>query len=83
MTKTASGYPMTIYGRIVNPGTEDEYMVTGEEPSEVSDDHFGSDDTLSPRVARYILVGVGEIKYTAPRYVEEGLENFKETSESY
>lgn len=64
-------YPKIIYARIVGPGTNYEYMLTGPDLNDVSDGVVGDNETLSPKVARYALVGTGEIHHTAPRYVED------------
>lgn len=66
-----SSYPAHLLVRIVNPDTDAEYMTVGTEVGEVSDENFGSDDTVHPKVARYRLVGMGEVHHTAPRYVED------------
>lgn len=63
-------YPTTLYVRIVNPGTYNEFILAGTEPSSVADEAVGSEDSLAPEIARYQLVGTGRIQYSAPRYVE-------------
>lgn len=69
-------YPKFLYARIVNPGTEDQFLLTGPEPSDVSDDVVDGSDSVSLKVARYKLVGSGEIHHTAPRYVEDITDKF-------
>jgi len=64
-------YPKTIYARVVNPGTEDEYMVTGTELNDVSDTAVDGGESVATTIGRYQLVGEGEIHYTAPRYIEK------------
>lgn len=66
-----SEYPKTLFARSVNPGTEDEYMLTGTEPGDVDASRVGGEDSVDPKVARYALVGSGSIHYTAPVYVED------------
>lgn len=66
-----SKYSSYLYVRTVNPGTPDEYQISGTTPGEVSDDVVGDCDALSPTVARYILAGTGSIHHTAPMYLEE------------
>lgn len=63
-------YSSTLYVRTVNPGTLDEFMIFGSDPSDVDDTVVGPGDSVSPTVARYMLVGTGEIHHTAPLYVE-------------
>lgn len=63
-------YPMTIYTRLVNPGTVDEYMLVGPDPRNVSDEVVGENETVDPTVARYMLVGTGTVHSQAPTYVE-------------
>jgi hypothetical protein len=63
-------YPMMFYARVVNPGTDDEFMVTGD-IGDVSDAAIGENNSASPTVARYMLVGTGSLHYTAPTYVED------------
>lgn len=65
-----SDYPSILYVRTVNPGTDDEYSIFGPGPADVSDTVVGENDTVSTLVARYSLVGKGEIHLTAPAYVE-------------
>lgn len=65
-----SKYSQHLYVRIVNPGTEDEYVICGPTPSEVSDTVVGDSDSVSKTVARYSLVGTGEIHQAEPMYVE-------------
>lgn len=64
-------YPKFLYARVVNPGTEDQFLLTGPEPSDVSDEAIADNDSALPNVARYKLVGYGSIHHTAPRYVED------------
>lgn len=63
-------YADTVYVRAVNAGTEEGYMMVGEDPSEVSEEGLANGDKADVTVARYVLAGVGKIHYTAPRYVE-------------
>lgn len=63
-------YPQTLYARVVNPDTKDEYLLTGGEPSDVSDSVVGPGDYVEPTVARYVLAGTGEVHHSAPVYVE-------------
>lgn len=65
-----SQYPKQIYVRTVNPGTEDEFQIFGPDPADVSDTVVPDGDSLSSTVARYVLVGTGQIHHTAPAYVE-------------
>lgn len=66
-----SKYSQYLYVRTVNPGTEGEYQISGTTPGDVSDDIVGDQESLCPKVARYVLAGVGAIHHTAPLYVEE------------
>jgi hypothetical protein len=66
-----SQYSQYLYVRTVNPGSVDEYVIVGSNPADVSDGVVGDMDELSPKVARYALVGTGEIHHTAPMYVED------------
>lgn len=63
-------YSKYLYARFVNPGTEDEYTITGPSPSDVSDTVVGDSEPVAPVVARYVLAGTGEIHMAAPMYVE-------------
>lgn len=63
--------PKTIYVRIAEPGTEDEFMLTGTTPEEVDDTNVSGTE-LSDNVGRYVLAGQGSIKHTAPVYLEDG-----------
>lgn len=63
-------YSQYLYVRTVNPGTEEQYYIFGPEPGDVSDTIVGSDDSLAQDVARYSLVGIGEIHMSAPMYME-------------
>lgn len=62
----SASYPKFIYGLIVNPDTEDQFMLTGEQLSDIE-----TDDESLKKVARYKLVGTGEVHHTAPVYVED------------
>lgn len=64
-------YPKYLYARIVDPGTDGEYMATGAELSDVDDSSVGEMQSVSSTVARYKLIGTGTIHHTAPRYVED------------
>lgn len=64
-------YPLSLYVRIINPGTSEEYLITGTEPSDVDATHIGDTDSAEPRVARYSLAGTGSVHFTAPVYVED------------
>lgn len=64
-------YSTYLYARLVNEGTDDEYMMTGTEPGDVDASNIASHEVVSPKVARYTLVGMGEIHNTAPVYVED------------
>lgn len=64
-------YPKFLYARVVNPDTDEEYMLTGTDLNDVSDDIVSESTSLSVKVARYALVGTGEIHHAAPRYVED------------
>lgn len=63
--------PETIYARVVDPGTPDEYLLTGTDPSEVDDTSVGENQSVSTNVGRYRLVGEGSIRHTAPVYMED------------
>lgn len=65
------GYPKTLLVRTVNPGTVDEFLIVGQEPSEVADTAVSDRDSLDPKAARYVLAGVGSIHHSAPQYVED------------
>lgn len=64
-------YPNFLYARIVNPGTEDQFLLTGPEHSDVADDVVGEQESVAETVGRYVLAGIGKIHHTAPVYVEE------------
>lgn len=64
-------YPKFLYARVVNPYNINEYLLTGSEPADVADTAVGDNDSVSPTVARYVLVGSGTIHHTAPVYVED------------
>lgn len=66
-----SQYPKFLYARVVNPGTEDQFVLTGPDLDDVSDTVVSDSDSVSETVARYALVGTGTIHNTAPRYVED------------
>lgn len=68
-----SKYSSYLYVRTVNPGTPDEYQISGTTPADVSDDVVNDSDALSTTVARYILAGTGSIHHCAPMYVEENV----------
>lgn len=63
-------FPKTMYARVVNPGTPDEFTMTSSDLNDVSDENICDNDSVSPDTARYELVGIGQIHHTAPRYVE-------------
>lgn len=66
-----SQYPKFLYARIVDPGTEDQFLQTGPELSDVDDNSVGESQSVALTAARYQLVGTGTIHHTAPRYVED------------
>lgn len=74
--KLMSKYPQFLYARFVNPDSVDQFLLTGSEVSDVSDTAVADNDTVSTRVARYKLVGLGEIHHTAPAYVEDITDSF-------
>lgn len=59
-------YPKYIYARLVNLGTDDQFMLTGTELSEIE-----TQDNVHEKTARYKLVGIGEVHHSAPVYVED------------
>lgn len=64
-------YPEMIYARVVNPGMDDEYMITGDAPEDVDEALVGPGESVSSIVARYVLKGYGGIHHSAPVYVED------------
>ena len=66
-----SDFSEFLYVRVVNPGTENEYVICGPDPTYVSDFEIDGSDSVSPKVARYALVGTGSIHFTAPLYIED------------
>ena len=69
MTRHMTDYPQYLLVRIINPGTSEEYVVVGTDPTDVDDISFES--SVHPKVARYKLISTGEMYHTAPRYVED------------
>lgn len=57
-------YPKYLLAVYCNHGTDYQWLATGENPAELSD------DSPTVKVARYVLVGTGVIQHSAPQYVE-------------
>lgn len=64
-------YSKTLFVRLVNPGSGNEFLLVGPDIEDVNDTAVGDNDTLSEDVARYMLVGTGQIQRTALSYVED------------
>lgn len=64
-------FPKFLYARVIDPGTDNEFLLSGSDLTDVDDSSVSDNQTVSKKVARYKLVGTGEIHQTAPRYVED------------
>lgn len=65
-----SKYSQYLYVRTVNPGTPNEYQISGTTPDEVDDDVVGNNESVDTNVARYVLAGIGTVHTSTTTYVE-------------